>query len=255
MRSALGGVAAALLVAVLSNVCVVQARAGPDIDLGGRERVLFFNGADLWRHGAFTHGGALLSARGLDEDGFVFKIAFGSGIYRYHSGALGGEVTGRQFTASALPGWRFKRGRFTLTGFAGLEIQQHRLSPNDPESKLRGTKAGLRGGFELWYEPTRATMIAADLSATTIGPSHSGRLAFGWRLFDRFYFGPEIAGFTYDDNYRQLRLGLHLTGLRLAPFNLGPFEWTLGAGWARDSDDRESLYARFGMILRTNFAY
>jgi hypothetical protein len=101
--------------------------------------------------------------------------------------------------------------------------------------------------MELWYEPTPLTMMAADVSATSIGPSYSARGAFGWRVFDRFYFGPEMTGFAFDDNYRQFRIGAHLTALKT-----GAFEWSAGAGWSRDSDDREGIYGRLGLLMRGN---
>lgn len=251
-------VAAALLVA-FSGICAVAARAQPVGDIaheqrdensvsltGGRpDSLLFFSGFDLWRNGAFAHDGLLWAPQGLDHQGFLLKLMIGGGLYRYYSGALSRNVIGREFSASILPGWRFKRGRFTATVFAGLDVQYHRLSPDDPSSTLRGTAAGLRGGVELWYEPTADTMVSADASATSIGPSYSARAAFGWRIFDRFYLGPEIQAFAFDNDYRQFRVGAHATALKT-----GPVEWSAGMGWARDSDDRDGLYGRLGMILR-----
>ena len=87
--------------------------------------------------------------------GSVLKLMFGGGVYRYTSGALGNvDVRGRQLAAAILPGWRFIRDGFIVTVFAGLDFQNHRLSPDDPTAGLRGSYVGLRTGFELWYEPT-----------------------------------------------------------------------------------------------------
>jgi hypothetical protein len=33
-------------------------------------------------------------------------------------------------------------------------------------------------------------------------------------------------------------------------FRTGMFEWTLGLGYARDSDDRNGFYARLGVLTR-----
>src|SRR5262245_15060677 len=49
--------------------------------------VLFFSGGDLWRNGAFAHGGLLWAPKGLDADGPVFKLLLNGGLYRYHSGS------------------------------------------------------------------------------------------------------------------------------------------------------------------------
>ena len=94
-------------------------------------------------------------------------------------------------------------------------------------------------------EPTSSTMIAADGSVSSIGASYNARLAFGWRVFDRYYLGPEVQGFSAGDNYLQFRAGLHVTGLRTAWF-----EWSGGLGWATDSDDRDGLYGRLGVLMR-----
>jgi hypothetical protein len=260
----LGGAEATGRVAALS-VAAERALAGPDADTRdaasslapdralakaaetgqGSARFLLFSSTDLWRHGGFAHGGVLWSPHGLDQEGFVLKLTFGGGLYRYHSGALDAEVVGRQFSAAILPGWRFIRSGFIVTVFVGPEIQSHRLSPDDPSAGLRGNYVGARAGFELWYQPSAATMVAADASVSTIGLSYSARLAGGWRMLDLFYLGPELQAFAADSNYRQFRAGLHGTGLRT-----GAYEWSAGLGWAGDSDRRSSVYGKFGMLTR-----
>jgi hypothetical protein len=88
-------------------------------------------------------------------------------------------------------------------------------------------------------------MVTADASFSTVGPSYNVRLATGLRAFDAFYLGPEVQAFGADDNYRQFRAGLHLTGLRT-----GAFEWSAGAGWATDTDDRSGAYGKLGVFTR-----
>ncbi len=238
------GPVAALTAAVVMCLCLGAARAGD----GRRDddTFLFFVGMDLWRHGSFSHGGLLWAPGGLDREGFTFKLLLGTGGYRYVSGALGDvDVSGRQAAAQALPGWRFVRDRTVVTVFAGLDLQRHRLTPDDPGSNLRGTHAGLRGAVEIWHEPDALTMWAADAQVSSVGPSYSARLAFGWRAFDAFHIGPEISGFATDDDYRQFRAGLHVTGLK---FNFA--EWWLAGGWTTDSDGRQGLYGRLGLLTR-----
>jgi hypothetical protein len=235
-------------VAVLAMPMHCCSAASAEFMLEGRDQepFLFFSGSDLWRHGSFTYGGLLWSPQGIDREGFTFKALIGGGTYRYISGALGGaEVQGQQVIGFALPGWRFRSGSTILTTFAGLDVQHHRLRPDDPGSKLRGTQAGFRVAVELWSEPTPTTMLAADASVTTVGPSYSARGAFGWKFFDSFYAGPEVQAFRGDDAYQQWRAGIHITGLKHADF-----EWSFGMGYADDSDDREGLYGRLGLLYR-----
>ncbi len=209
-------------------------------------RFLLFSTADLWTHGGFLHGGLVWSPRGVDREGFALKLMFGGGAYRYVSGALGNtEVTGRLLAGAVLPGWRFVRGKFIASVFAGLDLQDHRLSPADPSAGLRGSYAGLRANIELWYEPSPLTMIAADASISTIGASYNARLAWGWKVFDHYYVGPEVQGFAAGDNYRQFRAGVHVTGLKTQMF-----EWSGSAGWATDSDRRDGLYGKLGLLTR-----
>ncbi|HEX2215077.1 MAG TPA: cellulose biosynthesis protein BcsS, partial [Xanthobacteraceae bacterium] len=184
-------------------------------------RFLLFSGADFWPTGAFVHGGFLWSPNGIQREGFTVKLLAGSGAYRYRSGALGNvEVTGSQSLGSVMPGWRFGSGKFELTGYAGLDVQDHRLSHFDPGNRLHGTHVGLRAGADLWYEPAQSTMLAANVSASTIGPSYWSRLAAGWRFFEAVWLGPEIQALG-GPTYEQLRIGVHGTSLKT-----GAFEWS-----------------------------
>jgi hypothetical protein len=225
----------------LSGVRTAPAQSGIEPE---QPTSLLFSGADLWRNSGFLHGGLLWSPEGLDRPGFTLKLLSGAGVYRFHSGALGTEVVARQFTAFALPGWRFIYESLQVTAFAGLDVQEHQLTPDDVASRLRGRLVGLRSGFDLWYEPVSNAMLAADASASTVGRSFSARVAAGWRLLDTLYLGPELHALG-SDNYRQFRAGIHATG-----FRTGPVEWAASTGWAADSDRRGSLYARFGILTR-----
>ncbi len=210
------------------------------------DTLLLFSGTDLWRHGSFSHGGLLWSPGGIDREGFTFKLLIGGGSYRYESGALGNfDVTGHTIVGLALPGWRFVRDRFILTVFAGLDAQHHLLTPYDPGNNLRGTHYGVRGAVEFWFEPDAATMWAGDASVSSVGTSYAARIAYGWRLFDALYTGPEFGGFASGNSYRQWRAGLHVTGLRTHAI-----EWSLGAGYASDSDSRDGFYGRIGLFTR-----
>ena len=184
------------------------------------------------------HGGVVWSPDGVDKEGFALKVMFGGGNYRYISGALNNtEVSGRLLAATILPGYRFVRDKFIATIYGGLDMQNHRLSPDDPSAGLRGSYVGFRVNAELWYEPTPSTMIAADGMISTIDTTYNARFAFGWKIFDRYYLGPEVQGFAAGDNYRQFRVGAHVTGLKYKWF-----EWSGFAGLGnRQRQPRRSL--------------
>jgi Cellulose biosynthesis protein BcsS len=234
--------ARALAAAFLVCVCVSSGRVAASDD---GARYLLFAGGDIWRNGDFAYGGLLWSPGGLDREGFTLKAVMSGGLYRYDSGGLGGaQVTGREFVAQLLPGWRFKREQLEVKVFVGLDLQDHRLSPDDPSSSLRGGSVGARAAIDLWYEPTPGTMVATDGSISTIVNSYSARAAFGWKAFDLFYLGPEAQAFACD-GYSQVRVGMHLTGFKAAGA-----EWSAAIGWSDDSDRRDSVYVRVGVLTR-----
>jgi hypothetical protein len=226
--------------AVVSSWLYFVASAGAQ---GTSDRFLLFSSTDVWRQGSFLHGGVLWSPGGLDNEGFALKALISAGTYTYLSDTLG-QVRGREFVAQLMPGWHFKFNHIEFKAFAGLDLENHRLSPDDPDNRLRGSDLGLRAAFELWSEPTSNTMIAADGSISTIDHNYSFRAAAGWRIADLFYLGPEVQAYA-SDGYMQRRVGIHLTAFRFRDL-----EWSAAGGFARDSDDRDSAYVRLSVSRR-----
>jgi hypothetical protein len=242
---AVTAVAAAFFFCCVS-VAAGPARAGDDND---DATVILFSGRDIWRNGAFAYGGLLAAPGGFEQDGLLLKVLLSGGLYRYNAGDLGGsQVIGAEGLAQVLPGWRIKRGPFEAKFFFGLDVERHRLWPDDPGNRLRGSAIGMRMTAEFWYEPTPTTMVAGDLSLSTIATNNSARLAYGWHVFDDvlggFYVGPEVQYFA-SDGYRHLRLGAHITGMKM-----GNYEWSAAGGWAGDSDGHASPYLRLGFMTR-----
>ena len=229
---------------IVCSVCLATgpARAGDDDEVA---HAILFSGRDFWRNGAFAYGGMLYAPGGLDQDGLLFKFLLSGGLYRYNAGNLGGQqVIGAEWLAQVLPGFRFTREHFEAKIFMGAEYEYHRLWPDDPDSNLRGRALGLRFAADLWYEPTSTTMLAGDVSLSTVGPNYSARGAFGWRVLDQFYAGPETQVYG-GDGYAQWRLGAHITS-----FKTGDTEWSAAGGWAIDTNDRSSPYLRLGFMQR-----
>jgi hypothetical protein len=224
----------------------------PKVERGGPEELhrevqhfLYFTGSDLWPHWAFAHVGALWSPGGLDNEGFTLKLLLNAGAYRYVSGTLtNSTVLGIQSSITAMPGWRFKFAATEITVYAGVDLQQFRYVPDDPGASLRGRQIGMRGGFELWHEPTATTMFAADASISSIRAGNSARAAYGWRVFDSFYLGPE-AQLYYSEPYLHRRVGMHITA-----FKHEDREWSGAIGYGSDSDHRSGLYIRIGVLVR-----
>ncbi len=240
-------VTAVMTIAAVFLVCCVCVFAGPArADDDDESRAILFSGRDIWRNGVFAHGGLLFAPGGFEQDGYLLKVLISGGLYQYLSGGLGGErVYGAEGTIQIMPGWRIKRGDLEAKFFFGLDLELHRLWPDDPFNTLQGRGMGLRMAVDLWYEPTPRTMAAMDATVSSIATNHFARAAFGWRVIDeQFYFGPEIAYFA-SDGYRHFRLGGHFTAMKT-----GNMEWTAAGGWARDSDGQSSPYVRLGLMRR-----
>lgn len=112
------------------------------------------------------------------------------------------------------------------------------LVPDDIGNAARGAHTGIRVAADLWYEPTAQTMVTGSATLTTIAAAYAMRLAGGWRLLDSVYVGPEAQMFGAF-NYRQWRLGIHVTGLTFRALEL-----QAALGYAADSDANRGLYAR-----------
>jgi len=146
---------------------------------------LYYTGADLWRQGGTMYGGMLWSPGGLNNDGFTLKLLLAGGDYLYRSNNL--DYRGAYALASLLPGYRFKRGDLEVKAFVGLDAQHHWVMPADPGNKLVGDHLGARFNVDIWWEPLPAQMmLAATLTASTIGTNYGVRGAAGWRIMNSF---------------------------------------------------------------------
>ena len=243
-RECAAGIAAAAFFFFYLGAVTEPARAGDEDDA----RIMLFSGRDLWRNGAFVYGGFVLAPSGFDQDGLLLKLLSSGGMYRYEASNLGNpRISGIQLLSQVLPGWRIKRGDAEFKLFFGPEFQAHYLSPDDPSNPLRGASLGLRIAAELWYEPTPKSMIAADLSLSSIATGNSARAAYGWRVLDDMsgvYIGPEAQYFG-SQGYRHLRFGVHVTSMKDEDT-----EWSAAAGWARDSRARASPYVRINVLKK-----
>ncbi|MFA6264686.1 MAG: cellulose biosynthesis protein BcsS [Pseudolabrys sp.] len=213
-------------------------------------QVMQFSGRDLWRNGIFAFSGLLFAPGGFDQDGFMLKLMTNGGAYQYWTGPDAERIIGAEWQTQILPGFRIQRGAADMKFFLGPEWQKHWLWPDDTGNKLRGQNFGVRFAAELWWETTADTLIAGDVSLSTLATSQSARLAFGRRvtgdLFNdnSFYVGPELQYFG-SDGYAQGRIGLHITSMKT-----DNIEWSAAIGFARDSDGHSSPYVRLGLAQR-----
>lgn len=200
------------------------------------QRSLLFNGIDVWRSAFDLYGGQLWAPGGLNADGLVTQLLLSRRIDHYDSGST------TTFRVSTLAGYRLKRGNFEIKLLAGPQFQH--IDPTASSASLRGSKLGVHGVAETWWEPTASLMIASSWTAYSVSCGHGGRIAVGWRMLDRFWAGPEVSAFS-DIYSTQYRIGLHVTGWRWHDL-----EWSAAAGYLEDNYRRRGPYLRIGVLLR-----
>ncbi len=162
-----------IVATVIALACAVPCAAVDRAEAGGSENPswLLFSGTDLWQYGGFLYGGFLWSPAGLNTDGFTLKMLLDGGKYSYVSGALHENINGTKLSAAALPGWRLTRGGLTVTLFIGPIVQDYRLTPADPGSRLHGLYVGAESAADIWYQPNALTMAALSGAFASIGPT------------------------------------------------------------------------------------
>ncbi len=147
-------------------------------------------------------------------------------------------------SGAVMPGWRFVRGGLTVSVFAGAVVQDYRLTPFDPGSRLHGLYVGGQFTTDVWYQPTANIMAAVNGSFVSIGPTGYLRGALGYRVFDAMFLGPETE-MLWCAEFEQLEFGAPLTGL-----HFHGMEWSAASGWSMDSDRRTGPYLRLGVSAK-----
>lgn len=209
---------------------------------GYGSKLTYFAGGDVWRAGFTAYGGVFYSANGANTDGFIVKVLFAEGAYVYRLGRR--PIRGVYALASIMPGWRYRTPELDIKTYAGIDLQTHRLLPDDRRNKLRGGQVGGRAGLDVWWQPQPWAMVTSSVSASTIGDSYHARIATGVRIPGWFWIGPE-AEIAHQDAYRQHRFGAHITGAQFSWLNL-----TISAGVLSDSDNRSGIYFRGGIAAQ-----
>lgn len=142
--------------------------------------------------------------------------------------------------AQALLGYEWRIGDSFLALYAGSDAEsEQRVESLGPS--FISARYGARVQADLWIVPSPGTAVQANGYVSSLNGRFWARLAPGWQMPAGFYLGPEIEIYRERD-YRKLRLGLHLTGLRF----LG-LEWRLSGGLQSTSDRSATCYGTLGV--------
>ncbi|QEL21209.1 cellulose biosynthesis protein BcsS [Bosea sp. F3-2] len=175
---------------------------------------------------------------GLAESGFrLFLKAGGSQEQTRRQPPHG---TTYKAESQAMLGYEWRVGDSFLALYAGSDFEsEQRIETFGPSMITK--RYGARLQADLWAVPADRMMLQANAYVSSVDHRLWGRVAPGWQMPMGFYVGPEVEAYR-ERNYRKLRLGLHLTGLRF----LG-LEWRLSGGWQRTSDQPSEAYGTLGL--------
>jgi hypothetical protein len=208
------------------------------------DQTLYFIGVDSWRYGIGGYTGLQWEPAQLSNNKFILRL-FSSDSFDRYSGDRHRYAT-QTARAALLPGVKFERGTVEINLLFGIEFEAY-LRTIDGQYNQYRYRTGWRSAVEIWWEPTRSLMLSTSFSTTNLYDGISIRAATGWRVRDWFWAGPEVS-VSGDASSRQTRIGAHITGFR---GRTEYFEWSVGAGYVKDDLQRDGVYARFGMLIRT----
>jgi hypothetical protein len=225
----------ALCVATAAHTLAANAEGLGHHDDDWQGRRLELNvGAQAFRHAWSLYSGVTAAPMGgLGEDGLRVRAVGGYGAYSYGgrratgAGSRFAEFDGETAFAELLVGYQKQIGSLTLKGFAGPMAAGHRISPDDPETTVRGNGAGAKLAAETWWTISEKAWASVDLSWGTLHGTYAGRTRLGWRLVPVLSVGIE-AGAAGNIECDIARVGGFLR-----------YEWAAGeisatAGWSND---------------------
>lgn len=199
-------------------------------------------GAQAYSHAWSLYSGVTAAPfAGLDQDGLRLRAVGGYGAYQYAGRRAAGVSSrivafdGQTTFADLLAGYHKQLGPVTLKGFAGLTTTEHRISPDDPETAIRGGGIGAKLALETWWTISEQAWSSIDVSWGSLHDSYAGRGRLGWRLLPALSVGLE-AGAAGNLECDIARVGGFLR-----------YEWAAGevsasGGWSNDKllDGRQS---------------
>lgn len=175
---------------------------------------------------------------GLSQSGFRFFVKAGGAQEQTRRHKPHGVTYKAE--SQALLGYEWRVGDSFLALYAGSDTEsEQRIESFGPS--FVGTRYGARVQADLWIVPSPGTVIQANGYVSSLNGRYWTRIAPGWQMPAGFYLGPEFEIYRERD-YRKLRLGMHLTGLRF----LG-LEWRLSGGLQSTSDRSSAYYGTLGL--------
>jgi hypothetical protein len=155
---------------------------------------LSVGGQSFHRAWALYSGLTMAPFGSIREDGWRLRTSGGYGAYDYASAQATTIDVAAPF-ANLLAGYQWQLGPVTLKAFAGVAMSDHRLTPWDPDARMRGPGVGAEVVLETWWTMSEQVWSSLDLSYGTLYSSYAARGRLGWRVLPALSLGIE-AGAT-----------------------------------------------------------
>lgn len=234
-----GEVGRLCLAALAGVLCTSPVLAYDEDDAPDPHSIVFFGSMEAGPGKTFASYGSkqAFNAGGLDTSGFRLMNKLGASRER----ASNVRPYGRLYKVEAqfLLGYELRLADDFLSLYAGPEIEGEY---GEVWWAYYGiTRISARIQADLWMTPTDTTMAQLSAYASGLDRRVWGRLALGQKIGRGLYAGPEVELYR-QAGYDKLRVGLHLTGLRLFGAS-----WRLSGGWEDTSDRAVGAYATLGV--------
>ena len=195
LRTGLAAVAALGIAVTGVAVPMRGVRAGDD---PATQRIEFHSGAEAFQHAWSLYSGATMAPfGGILEDGLRLRASGGYGAYSYAGPRAFGAASrvvdfdGKAGFVDALIGYHKQLGPMSVKVFAGVTAAQHQITPDDPETVIRGQGWGGKAVVETWWDITDKAWTSLDLSWTSLYDSYAARARLGWRFTPALSVGLE----------------------------------------------------------------
>lgn len=233
-----------LLTAMLACGGTARAAETSPQQAPAQEKVAIDSTSDVTSSGGFSVdlNGTFAPFSGLSESGFRFRLTGASSWSRYIvSEEPRTYGTSRTSGGDLLVGYGWVAERISLIALVG-GIVAHTEDTGAPAKTLGGAKAVV----SFYAVPWDRTMAYGSYRYSTVNNAYQLQTKVGVQVFGGLYIGPELV-FAGSDVYAQRRLGMHVSGLKLGPLQVG-----LSGGWSRNlKTDQDGGYV--GLSLYTAF--
>jgi hypothetical protein len=207
-------------------------------------RVIAYTGFDFTSQKGYTGwAGATIALGGnLEQTGFRLALLGVGGKYQYLTEPA--LIKGRFEAGDALIGYGWVAENMSAKVVVGVNVQNQRLSPDDPTATVKGTATGAKVQVDFYGTPTDYTMVAGLGSYSTAFKTYYTDFKAGYQVFNvkELYFGPQLVALGNED-FNQWRFGAHLSGIPL----IGSAKLNLFGGYLSDSRAGPGAYGAVSM--------